>query len=202
MAERRGAGPAVVPDELAALWRDRHPSTPPLAHLFRDALHDRWVRFHSLPRSKRYPESEEEYATVLDRHNTVLDELFAGQDVFVVSMDWSDASGIPPWHERRSLHPAAVRWWTEPDCDAPDPAFHGYRHLYAELRPWAPGLVDDLLRAVADDTLAEVFLADTGLRRLYHPYDGGADVVLTTPEERDRLRERHRGWLSSHPCGL
>ncbi|MER5937579.1 hypothetical protein ABT121_09705 [Streptomyces sp. NPDC001928] len=42
--------------------------------------------FHSLPGSKRYPESEDEYAIVLDRYNTILDELFAGTDVFVVTM--------------------------------------------------------------------------------------------------------------------
>jgi hypothetical protein len=35
---------------------------------------DRWGRFHSLPGSKRYAESEVEYAIVLDRYNTILDE--------------------------------------------------------------------------------------------------------------------------------
>lgn len=30
---------------------------------------------------------------------------------------------------------------------------------------------------VADDELAGVFLTDTGLERIHHPYDGGADVV-------------------------
>lgn len=39
------------------------------------------MRFHSLPDSKRYAESEDEYAIVLDRYNTILDELFAGTDV-------------------------------------------------------------------------------------------------------------------------
>ncbi|WP_443333951.1 DUF3885 domain-containing protein [Streptomyces sp. CB02056] len=45
-------------------------------------------------------------------------------------------------------------------------------------------------------------LAGPGLRRLYHPYDGGADVYLASTEERDRLKERHAGWLSGHPNGL
>ncbi|WP_078592168.1 DUF3885 domain-containing protein [Streptomyces pseudogriseolus] len=40
------------------------------------------------------------------------------------------------------------------------------------------------------------------MRRLYHPYDGGADVFLTSPEERDRMRDRHADWLSSHPLGF
>ncbi|MDT7845623.1 hypothetical protein RQC66_33405 [Streptomyces justiciae] len=38
-----------------------------------------------------------------------------------------------------------------------------------------------------------MFVTDTELRRIHHPYDGGADVVLPTPAERDRLRARHPG---------
>ncbi|MEU9732357.1 hypothetical protein [Streptomyces sp. NPDC048002] len=47
-----------------------------------------------------------------------------------------------------------------------------------------------------------MFVTDTELERIHHPYDGGADVVLATPAERDALRERHAGWLSAHPDGL
>ncbi|WP_435858452.1 DUF3885 domain-containing protein [Streptomyces milbemycinicus] len=38
--------------------------------------------------------------------------------------------------------------------------------------------------------------------RIHYPYDGGADVFLTTPEERDRARDRHAHWLSGSPWGL
>ncbi|MFD4582632.1 hypothetical protein ACFWOY_09590 [Streptomyces sp. NPDC058423] len=57
----------VDPSLLAAPWRARRPSGPPLAHTFRTTYADRWVRFHSLPDSKRCPESADEYAIVLDR---------------------------------------------------------------------------------------------------------------------------------------
>ncbi|WP_420856880.1 DUF3885 domain-containing protein [Streptomyces populi] len=40
------------------------------------------------------------------------------------------------------------------------------------------------------------------LRRVHHPYAGGADVILTTPEERHRLRVPHPEWLSSRQTGL
>ncbi|MGW1610935.1 DUF3885 domain-containing protein [Streptomyces sp. NPDC002285] len=62
-------------DRLSALWQQQFPKVPPIAHELRAAYSDRWVRFHSLPRSKRYPETEEEYAIVLHRYNTLLDEL-------------------------------------------------------------------------------------------------------------------------------
>ncbi|GAA3492459.1 DUF3885 domain-containing protein [Streptomyces cremeus] len=193
----------MTPEALAALWRERRPAGPPVAHTFRTAYPDRWVRFHSLPESKRHPATEAEYAIVLDRYNTVLDALFAGGDVLVVTMDWSSTPDGPAGRPspRRELHPGGVRWWTESDLDDPDPEFHTHTRLYADRRGWERGCVDALLRAVADEALVEVFLTDPDLRRIHHPYDGGADVVLTTSAERDALRSRHSAWLSTHPSG-
>ncbi|MGW1215418.1 DUF3885 domain-containing protein [Streptomyces sp. NPDC002499] len=194
--------PSDLP-ELAVLWRDRHPSVPPLAHTFRSTYPDVWVRFHSLPGSKRYPESEDEYAILLHRYNTVLDELFTGREVYVVTMDWSlTPTGPAGYPHRQRLHPTGVRWWTESEVDDPDPEFHTHFRLYADLRPWQHGCADALLHAVADDTLADVFVTDPELRRIHCPYDGGADVVLTTPAERDALRERHADWLPRNSAGL
>ncbi|MFD7442233.1 hypothetical protein [Streptomyces sp. NPDC059909] len=194
----------VTPSLLATLWRERRPSGPPIAHTFRGTHADGWVRFHSLPGSKRYPESEDEYAIVLDRYNTILDELFAGMDVFVVTMDWSNTPTGPAGYPtpRQELHPDSVHWWTEAELDDPDPEFHTHTRLYADRRPWRHGCIDDLLRAVADEAVVEVFITDTELHRIHHPYDGGADVILTTPAERDRIRNRHSSWLSTHPSGL
>ncbi|MFG2964058.1 hypothetical protein ACGFZS_12350 [Streptomyces sp. NPDC048288] len=162
------------------------------------------MRFHSLPGSKRYPESEDEYAIVLNRYNTILDELFAGTDVFVVTMDWSSTPTGPAGHSnlRQALHPDGIRWWIEPDHDDPDPESRIHTRLYVDRRPWERGCADELLRAVADDALAEVFFTDTELRRIHHPYDGGADIILASPGERDRVRDRHADWLSGHPAGL
>lgn len=193
-----------IAESLSELWRERRPSGPPIAHTFRSSYADRWVRFHSLPESKRYAESEEEYATILHRYNTVLDELFAETDVFVVTMDWSRTPDGPAgWPSpRETLHPGSVRWWTEPDQEDDDPEFHTFVRLYADRRPWAPGCLDELLRAAADETVVVMFIGDTELRRLHCPYDGGADVILTTTAERDRLRERHSDWLSIHASGM
>ncbi|MFJ2159757.1 hypothetical protein [Streptomyces sp. NPDC087856] len=191
---------------LAALWRERWPSGPPVAHTFRSTYADRWVRFHSLPGSKRYPESEDEYAVLLHRYNTVLDELFAGAEVFVVTVDctWSGPAATPtPWLEpRRTLHPDGIHWWTESDEDEDDPELRTHTRFYADRRAWRHGCADELLRAVADDALYDVFFTDTGLRRIHHPYDGGADVILTDPAERDRLRANHTDWLSGQASGL
>lgn len=67
--------------EAARVWTDsvqRHwPNAPERIEDFKHRFPDRWVRFHSLPDSRRYPETEDEYAIVFGRHHTVLDELAA-----------------------------------------------------------------------------------------------------------------------------
>ncbi|MGW6733238.1 DUF3885 domain-containing protein [Streptomyces sp. NPDC055013] len=86
--------------------------------------------------------------------------------------------------------------------DEADPAFHSYTHLHADRRRWRPGMVDGILREVADDVLSGVIITDSGLSRLHHPYDGGADVIATSPEDRNQLRDSHRDWLPRNPAGL
>lgn len=61
---------------LTALWRQRWPDCEPVGHRLKDVYRDVWVRFHSLPGSKRYPDGDAEYAVLLDRYDTVLDEPF------------------------------------------------------------------------------------------------------------------------------
>ncbi|MDG5803358.1 hypothetical protein P9869_11910 [Streptomyces ossamyceticus] len=188
---------------LSALWQQQFPEGPPVAHELRAAYSDRWVRFHSLPGSKRYPETEDEYAIVLHRYNTLLNELFEGTDVYVVTVAWCwEPHGAELPSRRREVHPEGSRWTTVAHEDDPDPELHSYTHLYADRRLWRPGAVDEILREVADDVLSGVIITDSGLSRVHHPYDGGADVIAASPEERNRLRDDHRAWLPRNPAGL
>lgn len=189
-------------DPLSVSWRRQWPDCLPLAHTLKHAYRDRWVRFHSLPGSKRYPADEAEYATALHRYNSVLDELFHGQGVLVVTTDWStDPAPRPTRHAH--LHPGARHWTSvRTDEGETDPDFITHTHLYVSRAPWRPGAVDDLLRAVADDVTAGVMITSPSFDRVHHPYDGGADVLLPTSADRDALERRHPDWLSDHPLGF
>lgn len=179
----------------------RRPATP-AGQWLRDA-DDRWVRFHTLPASKRYPETPAEYEIVLARHNTVLAELITGPSVLVVTAGYSGTAqpGNPARSpETSAAHPGAVYWRSERIDDEPE--FPSWMHLYVSRMPWSSGSLDALLRQVADDVIANVLVADPGLRWRYHPYDGGMDVMLSSTADRDALRDRHRDWLSTHPSGL
>jgi hypothetical protein len=47
-----------------------------------------------------------------------------------------------------------------------------------------------------------VIIAPADLAWLYHPYDGGADVITRYKGERDALARRHSDWLPANPAGL
>jgi hypothetical protein len=187
---------------LSALWDQQWPGCSKLPYALR-SVRDRWVRFHALPESKRYPDTEDEYEIVLARHNTVLAELVAGPEVLVVTAGYSDAP--QPCEPLRSpetvvVHPDATYWTSV--CIDDDPGFESWMHLYVSRVGWSVGCLDRLLRQVADDVIANVVVADAALRWLYHPYDGGMDVMLQSTTDHDALQERHRDWLSAHPAGL
>lgn len=196
------AGNAVDAAALSRLWDERWPGCSKLPYELR-AVRDRWVRFHTLPGSKRYPDTEDEYAVVLARHNTVLAELVTDPELLVVTAGYSDTPKPrkpcrPP--ETVAAHPDATYWTSV--CMDDELGFESWMHLYASQFAWSAGCLDGLLRQVADNVIANAIIADVGLRWLYHPYDGGMDVILSSSAERDALRERHCGWLSIHPAGL
>ncbi|RSM72975.1 hypothetical protein DL991_32500 [Amycolatopsis sp. WAC 01375] len=158
------------------------------------------MRFHSLPESKRYPDHEAEYDVVLHRHNSILDELFHGQDIQIITTHWSDdpePQAMPP---RRTRQLPGAHYWRSllDDEDDADPC---YAHLYVDRTVWQPGLLDDLLRDVADEVVADVMITNLSVDRIHAPYDGGADVLLSTTTERDTMKRRHIDWLSAHPRG-
>jgi hypothetical protein len=92
-------------------------------------------------------------------------------------------------------------FWTSVSWHYSDPELL-FAHLYATRRRWHDGALDDVLDAVAEEEMFGVIVAPADLRWLYHPYAGGADVILPTMAERDALADAHPEWRSTHPSGL
>ncbi|WP_086821718.1 hypothetical protein [Allokutzneria sp. NRRL B-24872] len=189
--------PALDLNAVTAQWERMWPNHPPVGSSIRYYFADRWVRFHSLPGSQRYATCEAEYQIVLDRHNTILRELVA-TTVYLMTVRYDPedaASGTEP--VAVGLHPGAVKWMRVVEPDDPEYALD----LYISSQLHEPGCFDQVLRYIADDRAREVIIADTALRWLYHPYDGGADVILATSRERDLLKAKFSDWLSARADG-
>ncbi len=187
------------------VWQQWFPNCEPVAHLLRVAFPDRWVRFHSLPGSKRYADDDAEYAMVLERHNRILGELAQdGEVVALLTTGYSDtAVPIRSEVELLQLDPHAVAWRTvamhQKDGNFSKPSFW---HVFVSQRCWTPGLFDALVRMIADDVLANIMIVALDCRWLVHPYDGGMDVLMESSAARDKLKARYSQWLSARTDGL
>src|SRR5262245_58398633 len=62
-------------EDLSHSWERMWPGQDPKAEDLKYAVPHRWVRFHSLPGSKRYADDPSEEAEILRRHNIVISEL-------------------------------------------------------------------------------------------------------------------------------
>ena len=189
---------------LDEYWTHRFDDAPPIAHSFRDSQRDCWVRFHSLPESKRYADSESEWTTLLERHNGVVTALVSDNaQLDLLTTNWSDSESpdLPP-ARFCELQLPTEHWRTvamhELDGD-PDP---NYWHIFRSSIVWRRTALDDVIRLVADDYISNVMILDPHDSWLFHPYDGGMDVILGSTEQRDDLSRKFNHWRSSRSDGL
>lgn len=204
-ASRYDGSAVSTVDELDKLWARRFGAASPVAWTLRTRFCDRWVRFHSLPGGKRYPDGSAEQEQCLLRHNALLTGLIGpGQRAFVITAAYSgraDEARRTP--ELLRLHGDAEVWRVVAMHDPQDMEdAPSYLHLSASECVWQAGCLDPLLRLISDDQVADVMIVACHSGAVYHPYDGGADVITPSTAARDRLRQAHREWLSDHRGGL
>ncbi len=184
--------------QLTDLWERRWPSAEPLGYVLRAEYADQWVRFHSLPESKRYAENETEYDEILRRHRAVLRELQGSTGtaaLWVIAADWGWRDSAAGWSRQKVS--GAWPWRIGQTDDDPDTG----RNYFWAASGLSDAKVNSLLLSAADDQ-GRFVIGALDLAWLYCPYDGGVDVILPRPAERDALRDCHADWLSSHPGGL
>lgn len=146
-------------------------------------------------------------AEVLRRHRVTMDDLReasgtseGGSMLWVVVGCWSEQpDGIRCPEYIADLSSDWVYWHSESPEDAEDDSW--FNLWVTEVSADSPDLVA-ILTAVASEQLWNVVLVPHSLDWLYHPYDGGADVICSTTSRRDALKERRSEWLSIHPSGL
>jgi hypothetical protein len=187
---------------LNVIWSENFDGLAPLAYELKHKLNERWVRFHSLPESKRYPENESEYTEVLNRYNKILKEHFGvNAKLYVVIPEYSESSApTKPEKKLRQLFRDSQYWRTVDRKEEYGEEF--YWHFHVASLNYSGYELNALLRLVANDAVSNCFVVSESSKSLFHPYDGGSDSILFSTEERNKLKEKFSGWLSSHPEGF
>lgn len=172
-------------------WRVLTNDAPPIAHDLRITCGPRWVWFHSLPESKRYAESEQEYREILKRHDAIVSTFASDGDLLHLLTAGYSATPSPKrsYTELDTLDPNSEPWRSVRIDEA------WYYHVFYSPFRWSTGAAHPIFRLVADEVVREVvFIAEDG-RWAYHPYDGGGDLICPDAEIRDELAARFREWL-------
>ncbi len=174
---------------VAAEWVSGFGDFAPIGFVCREKLPSRWVRIHSLPQSKRYPDSEVEYGELLRRHNEAATLVLGAEEACIAFFaSFGEEEGTP--------FPDAVRFTSVPELSSEE------WPIAAAPIVWQPGHFDRVIRAVADERFGRVLIANLRRRTAYGPYDGGADLIFESPDAARQGRERLSDWLSGRADGL
>lgn len=197
---------ADVVADFDAAWESNWPRCRPIGHELRATASPRWLRFRSLPESKRYADDEREYAELLSRHYALIGALRSltntlTSELLVVTAAWSTSSQDTEREpDLKQALPDTIPWRTILlDHADPDPT---WMHLYLTVVRGDTDVLTPLLRLVADGATADVIIGDRKATWLHHPYDGGGDVLSPSQNVQRSMRALHRDWLPANAQGL
>ncbi|NKM72955.1 DUF3885 domain-containing protein [Rhizobium laguerreae] len=176
--------------EWAAFYADRKP----MGWMLRQDKSLPWIRFHSLPGSKRYPEDHNEEAIVLQRAR-VLGKAILGGNADCWQVQCRPKEPNPPYW---SVPVTGV----ESSTFADDEEDGGLWTAYVSSITWRRNELDATLLAIADDRSGPTLWVSRKAGKIFAPYDGGFDLFPASMHEVARLKADHEDWLSSHPDGL
>jgi len=186
-------------------WSGRYGETAPLGHRLRAAFPERWFRIHSLPSSKRYPDSDAEREELLQRQDAVASEVLRSSCRLIAPVyeaaDVGASAHLDGFPGRPFDCFAAFR--APRDCDGfgDDVDVPFDLSFWVAHSDWSLASEQSLLLAIAEDELRVLWM-DTISGEIFAPYDGGVDVIALDAERRDSLRSKFSPWLSSRPDGL
>lgn len=188
-------------------WNRFHPDCTPIGDRLKWQAESQWLRFHSLPESKRYPETPAEKAILLDRQTRIAREVLGeNTPCWMVLESWHDLFRRPALPFRnypfyRLQHRVRRRFGFKGVgiVDVPEDDYQ--MRVYATSCKWHAHAFDDLLLEIADDKL-DVFWISRVTGAIFAPYDGGVDLILPYPTQKEELSQTYAAWLSPWDHGF
>jgi hypothetical protein len=171
-------------------WDRFHPGRRPMGWMLRKHDDLPWVRFHALPKSKRYPQDDAELDIILSRANEIADHLLGPETpCWMIETGGDDAGRTGEYAGSFTV-----------DDDDPYPMVWQY---FIKPVDWRAEAFDEVLTAVANDEWPGhvIWMArDSGV--IFAPYDGGFDLFPNNFNQIDALKAKWPDWLSPFPGGL
>lgn len=196
----------MTTEQFNIFWTSTYPNTVPISSCFKHDYSDRWLRIHSLPESKRYPENEADWKILLTRQNQLITDLLGdNSNVLLVTGEFN-------WGERKAFITEENEvfksynfsrldtidlYKLNPDNYDKDDI---YRAAFAET-VWSVNKHDSLLKEIANDN-TRAFFVSVDKNVLIAPYDGGVDILLKDRETKESYKQKYNAWLSTRVDGF
>ena len=193
----------MTESEFIDYWNKVYPQSFPINHELKWVYPDRWFRIHSLPESKRYAESSDEYRIILDRQNQLINDLIGEESEIAISFglytnDITNDNYKELTDFGEFLKVLSIDLHKERPEEYEDEM---YFDIYVKTENWKNGNRDEILKAIADDEIRAMFVCQTK-KCIIAPYDGGVDVIVDSTEKRDSLKKKYSDWLSDREDGM
>ena len=191
------------PKEFNKYWDKNYPESNPIGHELKSVYPNRWLRIHSLPESKRYAESDNEYQIILNRQNKMISELIGeNSEILVISgqyeMELTDKistalSDYGIFEKCRTIELHKIY----PE-EYEDDFFYD---VYIKPDIWKQNSQNELLKNIADDEFRAMFICPKR-NCIVAPYDGGMDIIVDSQAKRDGLKAKYKDWFSEREDGM
>ena len=176
-------------------WRASFGEIAPIGHVLRMHRSTDWLRLHSLPESKRYPETPDEMDEVLRRNESLAAKLFVtGEPIYIFRSEFHSP-------EESSLSATSDLNMFRAAASPAEPHDDDFFATTAETASWPALGFAEIIRAIANEEETMICFVSPASGNILCPYDGGVDS-FTSEIKREQLSNEFSQWLSSHPLGL
>jgi hypothetical protein len=192
----------MTESEFINYWNREYPESFPINHELKWVYPNRWFRIHSLPESKRYAESEDEYKIILERQNQLIDDLIGDETEVTISFGLY-TNDITNDNYKKLTDYGEFQKVLSIDLHAERPEEYEdemYFDIFVKTEKWKKESRNEILRAIADDEIRAMFVCPLK-KCVIAPYDGGVDVIVDSSQERDRLKAKYSDWLPDREDG-
>ena len=185
-------------------WKSNYSKTLPLGYELVAVNLKKWFRIHSLPQSKRYADTDEEYKIILDRQNELITDIFTeGTEIILLFCTFTNDLSNENYNKIRGYSDFKLTQTLDLYKMYPEEEYpKGFSmNIYIKTEQWKKGNRNEMLQQIADDEI-NMLLICPSKNRIVAPYDGGVDVIMENETKRDEFKSKYKKWLSYREDGL